>query len=99
MGISNMFDDIAKDTVTLVKKDGSRAEGLKAVVQSHEVTVFDNSLDVEEGDKIERRFPNGRIESYLILDTVEHWGRSCRACVEIRDIYLYRQLLCRKPPW
>jgi hypothetical protein len=71
MDISKILKNLSKDNipVTLVKKDGSRIEGLTAVVQPHEITVYDNSLNVEEGDKIERRLPTGRVETYVILDT------------------------------
>ena len=71
MDISRLLGNLAKDNVpvTLVKKDGGRTEDLTAVVQSHQITVYDKSLNVEEGDRIERRLPTGRVESYLILDT------------------------------
>lgn len=71
MDLSKLLSNVVKDNipVALVKKDGSRTEGLTAVVQSHQITVYDKSLDIEEGDRIERRLPTGRVESYLILDT------------------------------
>jgi hypothetical protein len=64
------------DTVSLVKKDGRRKEGVGAVVQPKEIITFDVTLDVEEGDRIERPLPTGRIESYLILDTGFNPGHS-----------------------
>lgn len=76
MSLKNLLNSVAGDAVTLVKQDGTRTEGVKAVVQPSEITTFDTSLNVEEGDRIERRLPSGRVESYLILDTGFNPGHS-----------------------
>lgn len=65
----NVLSDMANDSVVVVKQDGTRSDELKAVVQSDEITLLDTSVDVEEGDRIERRLPSGRAESFLVLDT------------------------------
>lgn len=69
MSLKDLLSKTANDTVTLVKQAGARTEGVRAVVESDQITTYDTSLDVEEGDKIERLLPTGRAESYLVLDT------------------------------
>lgn len=69
MNLKDVLNSVANDVVALVKQDGARTENVKAVVQSNEITIYDASLNVEEGDRIERRLPSGRVESYLVLDT------------------------------
>jgi len=69
VNLKNVLNSVANDIVALVKQDGTRTENVKAVVQSTDITIFDTSLNVEEGDRIERRLPSGRVESYLVLDT------------------------------
>lgn len=76
MDLKDVLNSVANDVVALVKQDGTRTENVKAVVQSTDITMFDTSLNVEEGDRIERRLPNGRIESYLVLDTGFNPGHS-----------------------
>src|SRR5437667_8841633 len=58
-----------KDKVTLVKQNGVRTENIKASVQREKIITFDSSINVEEGDYIERVLPTGRIERYLVIDT------------------------------
>lgn len=69
MNLKNLLNSAAGDAVALVKQNGTRTEGVKAVVKSNEITIFDTSLDVEEGDSIERRLPSGRVDLYTVLDT------------------------------
>jgi hypothetical protein len=61
--------DLTPDRVALVKKNGVRTENIKASVQRGHIRTFDTTIDVEDGDYIERIIPNGRVERYLILDT------------------------------
>lgn len=37
-------------------------------MSSNQVTIFDESLDVDEGDSIVRNLPNGKAESYTVLE-------------------------------
>lgn len=63
------FQQLMRDKVAFVKKDGSRKENVAASVQSGQVITFDMSIDIEDGDVIERVLPNGRLERYVIVDT------------------------------
>jgi hypothetical protein len=65
------------DTVDLLKKDGSKVEGLKASVQRNKIFMDAGKLVVESGDLILRRMSNGAQETYEIIDPgfYESFGR------------------------
>lgn len=59
---------LMKDRVTLVKQNGERFDGIRALISGAVIHTDDEKLPVEEGDKIERALPNGLTETYLVLD-------------------------------
>ncbi|AYB37575.1 hypothetical protein [Brevibacillus laterosporus] len=63
-----MLGNLAKDIVTLVKADGSMVENIKAHVQPKMIFIDDESLPIEEGDKLLRTLRNGLTEKYIVLD-------------------------------
>ena len=65
-GANIMIENILTDTVTLIKSNGQRFENIKASVQSTKIFIADNTLPIEEGDKIERKLPsiNGGAKLY-----------------------------------
>jgi hypothetical protein len=63
-----VFEEMLRDTVSLVKADGQRYDNIKALVQPKKIFIADASLPIEEGDRITRELPNGLVESYLVLD-------------------------------
>jgi hypothetical protein len=63
-----MLSNMLKDTVTLIKKDGTQFDGIKASVQTKKIFINDASLPIEEGDNITRILPSGLTEVYLVLD-------------------------------
>lgn len=63
-----MFRTLMNDRVTLVKKDGSRFEDLRAAVQAKLILTDDGKLPIEDGDIFERKLPSGIVESFEILD-------------------------------
>jgi hypothetical protein len=66
--MSQQFERMLTDSVSLVKTDGRQYDGIKAFVQPEMIFIADETLPIEEGDKITRQLPNGLIESYLILE-------------------------------
>lgn len=67
----NPFAQLQNDTVYIEKADGSRSDSYKTAIGSKNglsATIFEASLDVEEGWKIIRPLPNGKEESYTILE-------------------------------
>jgi hypothetical protein len=65
MGVFNLM---ANDRVTLIKKDGRQFENLKAMVQSNTIFSDDSSIPIEDGDEFERRTPSGVVERYEVID-------------------------------
>src|SRR5260370_9252307 len=62
------MQNLLRDHVTLVKRDGRRFENLSASVQSGTVFTNDPNLPIEEGDTFERRLPNDLVEIYEVID-------------------------------
>jgi hypothetical protein len=61
------FQNLQKDVVHIEKLDGSVTGPFKTAVTSDSATIFDATLDVTEGEKLIRKLPNAKDESYLIL--------------------------------
>lgn len=66
------FDDLMRDIISIVKSDGRIFENVKANVQPKLITIHDETLPLEEDDRIYRSLPNGLIEEYLVLDRGFH---------------------------
>lgn len=63
--------ELMNDTVSIVKPDGQRIDGIKACVQPDMVFMEEHDLAgfvFEERDKVIRKLPNGSEEIYLVLD-------------------------------
>src|SRR5688500_3477107 len=56
------------DFVDLLKKDGSKVEGLKARVQKNKIFMDAGKLLLQSGDLILRRMSNGAHETYEVVD-------------------------------
>ena len=61
------FDRLLNDRVTLVKKDGTRYENVKASVQK-KIYIMDKELPVAPGDKVVRLLPSGVEETFVVID-------------------------------
>ncbi|WP_027722560.1 hypothetical protein [Maridesulfovibrio zosterae] len=61
---------MAKDSVTLVKENGERIEGLKAVVSLRRIVTFHTDIVMESKDMMIRELPDGGKEAYLFLDVM-----------------------------
>lgn len=68
----NNFSDFMKDTITLLKADGTKFADLKASVQKNKIIMFNSSVLVESGDLIQRRMSNGGEETYRVIDPQFH---------------------------
>ena len=67
----NPFASLQNDTVFIENGDGERSAPYKTAIGSKNglsATIFEKSLDVEEGWKLIRALPNGKEESYTILE-------------------------------
>lgn len=69
--------ELMKDTVSIVKPDGQRIDGIRACVQPDMVFMEEHDLAgfvFEERDKVIRKLPNGSEEIYLVLDRGYYTG-------------------------
>ena len=67
-----VFDRLFTDTVTLIKQDGTTAEGIKAIVQSKKIFIHGHVLLIESGDFVQRKMSNGGEETYEVIDPGFH---------------------------
>ena len=68
----NPFASLQNDTVYIENTSGERSVSYKTAIGSKNglsATIFEKSLDVEEGWKLIRILPNNKEESYTILET------------------------------
>ena len=68
----NPFASLQNDTVYIENGSGERSIAYKTAIGSKgglSATIFERSLDVEEGWKLIRALPNGKEESYTIQET------------------------------
>lgn len=69
-----MFKEFYRDIITLIKKDGTKIDNIKADVQTEKVFTDDVSVLFEEGDIILRTLPKGKSEYYEIINPEFHKG-------------------------
>jgi hypothetical protein len=62
------FSEFMNDTVSLVKKDGTKINGLKASVQRNKIFMNAGKLLIEPEDLIQRIMSNGGEEMYRVID-------------------------------
>lgn len=60
------FSELLTDTVFVEKSDGTRQGPFKAAVSATSASIFDLTLDVDEGEQLVRPLPNGKNETYLV---------------------------------
>jgi hypothetical protein len=66
--MSNPFQQFQTDTIRVISKaSGNVSADLKAHVTKDTINLYDLSVDVTEGDIIERDLPNNRTEKYEVL--------------------------------
>lgn len=61
------FKQLCKDTIVIRHQDGRTTGPLKAAFSADTFRIFDDQLDVSEGDIVDRPLPNGKAERYDIL--------------------------------
>lgn len=66
--MGNILKQFARDTVLLKKQNGDVISDIKANVQKNRIHIHDNTLPIEEGDRLVRILPNGLEESYIVID-------------------------------
>lgn len=64
----NPFGSIHTEQVWLLKQDGRKLGPYNTRI-GKTATIFEAELDVDEGDKLERKLPGGKVEIYRIVDS------------------------------
>lgn len=64
----DFFSDFPMETVKIIKQNQSCIENVRALVDKGQIFIPDGSLDIEEGDIIQRTLPTGNKEEYLVED-------------------------------
>lgn len=62
-----MFDELCNSTIYIAKKSGQKAGPFPAILESNKASIFRGDLNVDEGDTLTRALPNGKVETYKIL--------------------------------
>lgn len=66
----HIFSDLENDKIRVIKADGQQSsKEYKCTVSKNGIQTFDVSIDVEEGDFIERLLSNGKTEKYLVSES------------------------------
>jgi hypothetical protein len=61
------FEQLCRDTIVIRHQDGRASGPLKSAFSSDTFRIFDATLDVSEGDLVDRPLPNGKAERYDII--------------------------------
>lgn len=64
----SMLSAFPTESVKIIKKDLTVIEDIEALVDRDKIFIDDGSLNIEEGDIIERVLPSGAKEQYLVID-------------------------------
>lgn len=66
----SVFSSLTRDEVYLQNSDGERSGPFKCALSSSSksATIFEDSLDIDEGGKLLRELPNGKVESFTVLE-------------------------------
>ena len=67
-----VFDRLLTDTVTLIKRDGTTVDDIKANVQLKNIFIQRHDLLIETGDLVQRKMSNGGEETYEVIDPGFH---------------------------
>ncbi|SOD61630.1 hypothetical protein SAMN06273570_5218, partial [Candidatus Pantoea floridensis] len=62
------FAQMMRDTLSLVKRDGVRTDGIKGSVQKDKIFILRSDIAVERGDLLIRSMPHGGIEEYEVIE-------------------------------
>ena len=66
----NPFDSFPHSELHLVGSDGVVRERTSGIVSDKSITIWDERLDIVPGDELRRALPNGRDETFEVLNPV-----------------------------
>ena len=62
------LSQLLNDEIIIRKRDGSTTGPYKCSVQGDEIFIMQADVDVADGDSAERTLPNGKVESFAVLE-------------------------------
>lgn len=66
------FSTLMTDTISVLKRDGSRFDAIKASVQTGQIYIEGSTPLIESGDLIQRKMSNGGEETFEVIDPGFH---------------------------
>ena len=77
--------NLMNDTVSVIRKDGTKHENIRAAVSADMIIVNDVTIPISVGDRIERKLPSGQ-EDALVVTKVDMYrgGRGIPDFYEIK---------------
>ena len=66
--MNNPFEELCNEKIVIERKDKERLGPFKAAFGKGQFTVWDGSIEVDDGDFIDRPLPNGKAERYDIVE-------------------------------
>lgn len=85
------LSSLMKDTVSLLKKNGEKTDGIKASVQKRKIFINRSDVLIETGDLIQRKMSNGGEETYEVIDPgfyERHGGIPAHYQMDVKKIEL-----------
>jgi hypothetical protein len=83
------FTNLCNEEIHIRHKDGRQSGPFKAVFGKGKFTVFEGTLDVTEGDVIDRPLPNGKAERYDVTNV--HYTQKFHAIPAHVDMTVSKQ--------
>lgn len=59
---------LMRDTLSLVKRNGVRTDGIKGSVQKNKIFINRSDIAIEKGDLLIRSMPHGGTEEYIVIE-------------------------------
>ena len=67
----SLIDTMATESITVRKQDGSTNGPYKATFSQNTMRIFgQEGVDVDDGDTVERPLPNGKVEVYVVEESI-----------------------------
>src|SRR5688500_16469793 len=85
----NPFSELCNDTIYIRHGDGRATGPLKSAFSQNKFTIFDPTLDVSEGDIVERPLPNGKAERYDVVHV--HYSQGLHAIPPSYELQVRKQ--------
>lgn len=64
----NMFSNFPTEKVRIIKQDSSTIDDVEALIDGDTIFIDDSTIDLSEGDVVERKLPSGSKEQFLVID-------------------------------